>query len=44
MARTALYPTITAVLAVILLGEKLTVTQAVGVVLAVAAVILLSLE
>jgi len=41
---TALYPAVTAILAVIVLSEKLTITQAVGVVLAIAAVVLLSIE
>jgi uncharacterized membrane protein len=40
----SLYPLLTIVLAVIFLGERLTVTQSAGAVLAIAAAILLSLE
>jgi len=40
----SLYPLLTIVLAVIFLGERLTVTQSTGAVLAIAAAILLSLE
>lgn len=39
---TALYPAVTAVLAVIILGEKLTPTQTLGILLAILAVYLLS--
>ncbi len=41
---TALYPVITAILAVFILGERLTPTQYLGVVLAVVAVILISTQ
>jgi uncharacterized membrane protein len=40
----SLYPLLTIVLAVLFLGERLTVTQSAGAVLAIAAAILLSLE
>ena len=40
----SLYPLLTVVLAVVLLGERLTRTQTAGVVIAIAAAILLSLE
>jgi len=41
---TAMYPAITVVLALILLGEKINVYQAIGIVLALIAVVLLSME
>ncbi len=40
---TALYPALTAVLALVVLGEKISTTQALGIVLAVLAAVLLSL-
>ena len=40
---TAMYPALTAVLALLVLGEKISATQAVGIVLAVLAAVLLSL-
>ena len=40
---TALYPAITALVAVVLLGEKISVTQAAGIILAVIAAVLLAL-
>ncbi len=40
----SLYPLLTVVLAVVLLGERLTLTQSAGAVVAIAAAILLSLE
>ncbi len=40
---TALYPALTAVLALVVLGERISVTQALGIVLAVLAAVLLSL-
>ncbi len=41
---TAIYPAITVVLALILLGEKISVYQAIGIALALVAVVLLSME
>ncbi|WFO76395.1 EamA family transporter [Desulfurococcaceae archaeon MEX13E-LK6-19] len=40
---TALYPAITVILAMVVLGEKISITQAIGIVLALIAVILISL-
>ncbi len=40
---TALYPAVTAILALLILKEKLTLTQAVGIVLAIIATLLLSI-
>jgi transporter family protein len=41
---TAVYPAVTVVLALLVLGEKMSVYQAIGVILAMAAVVLLSME
>lgn len=41
---TAMYPVVTVVLALLFLGEKVSVYQAIGIVLAVAAIILISIK
>ncbi len=41
---TAIYPVVTVVLALLVLGEKISVYQAIGIILAVAAVILISIK